>query len=460
MGSMLLPCLLFAQTFTFQTPGTSTFTVPNFSGVDLKAGESILVDLSIIVVGAGGGGGAGTGGSGGGGGQVQQFSLVVNEGDQFTVSIGAGGAGGVGANPNGQSGGSSIFRNASSSINFISQGGQGGFRGGGFTPPTSAGGNSGNGRLGGQADIRNSNFTAGGGGAGAGAAGLNGSSSGNNYFGGNGGAGIQVIEGGIFFGGGGGGSAFSNSASATQGSGGQGGGGNASTGNGSSGTDGLGGGGGAGNGNGGRGGHGAVIITVDFRLLPVELVDFRGAFDPISQAVHLHWKTAKEWENSHFEIERAINQIQEFTNIGEVRGAGFSDTPINYNFTDYSLPFSGGMAYYRLKQIDFDGSFAYSEVIGVRLIPRENIGSSWKAYPNPTNGQNFRLEMNRPGSLEEEGLLVKLTSTTGRQIIFSGMDIITLNQDLRKSLENSTNGVYILEMRWGNQVEHHKILKQ
>lgn len=451
MGSMFLPCLLFAQTFTFQTPGTSTFTVPNFSGVDLKEGESILVDLSIIVVGAGGGGGAGRGGSGGGGGQVQQFSLVVNEGDQFTVSIGAGGAGGVGANPDGQSGGSSIFRNASSSINFISQGGQGGFR--------DAGGNSGNGRLGGKAEIRNSNFTAGGGGAGAGAAGLNGSRSENDYFGGNGGAGIQVIEGGIFFGGGGGGSAFSNSASATQGSGGQGGGGNASTGNGSSGTDGLGGGGGAGNGNGGRGGHGAVIITVDFRLLPVELVDFRGAFDPISQAVHLHWKTAKEWENSHFEIERAINQVREFSTIGEVEGIGYSDSPVTYTYLDEHLPLAGGMAYYRLKQVDFDGGYAYSDVIGVRTFPQQTNGKVWTTYPNPTTGHAFTLDLLNTDAYQDESLQIQLIAPTGKKFAFGGRNIAEISREIGQNIHQLERGVYILEVRWGNKFEIHKISK-
>lgn len=93
--------------------------------------------------------------------------------------------------------------------------------------------------------------------------------------------------------------------------------------------------------------------------LPVELLQFGASTE--SENVHLKWSTASELNNDYFEIEKSMEGIV-FESIGKVKGAGTSQHIIQYSFIDaLSFPIS----YYRLKQVDFDGTFTYSDVIKV-----------------------------------------------------------------------------------------------
>jgi hypothetical protein len=115
--------------------------------------------------------------------------------------------------------------------------------------------------------------------------------------------------------------------------------------------------------------------------VPVELRSFTCSF--VHNSVKLMWKTATELNNSRFEIERKSNS-PEWQKIGSVNGAGSSTTLKDYTFTDKSFLVSGTY-YYRLKQIDYDGSFKYSQTIqsDVNITPQ----SYWleQNYPNPFN---------------------------------------------------------------------------
>lgn len=75
--------------------------------------------------------------------------------------------------------------------------------------------------------------------------------------------------------------------------------------------------------------------------------------------VNLVWATASEKNNSHFDVTRSVNGV-DFDKIGEIKGAGNSDVVKNYSYTDANP--SVGANYYRLKQVDFNGDFAYSQV--------------------------------------------------------------------------------------------------
>ncbi|NDK56306.1 T9SS type A sorting domain-containing protein [Pontibacter fetidus] len=95
--------------------------------------------------------------------------------------------------------------------------------------------------------------------------------------------------------------------------------------------------------------------------LPVELVNFKASTQ--HQGVVLNWATASEKDNKHFIVERSQNG-KSFAGIATIAGKGTSSTRSNYTFTDAD-PLSGGL-YYRLKQIDFDGSYTYSKVVSVK----------------------------------------------------------------------------------------------
>lgn len=113
--------------------------------------------------------------------------------------------------------------------------------------------------------------------------------------------------------------------------------------------------------------------------IPVELVSFTS--ETSDGKIKLEWITASETNNLGFEIERSPDKIT-FQKIGFMRGAGTSTEKHRYIFTD-SLP-QGNLIYYRLKQIDLDGSFAYSHVVSSSSLEIKAF-ELMQNYPNPFN---------------------------------------------------------------------------
>jgi hypothetical protein len=106
--------------------------------------------------------------------------------------------------------------------------------------------------------------------------------------------------------------------------------------------------------------HDSILYAV-----PVELTDFQVTKpDPSKAITFLTWETLSETNNSHFEIERSTD-CKAFEIIGIVNGNGNTIETNNYHYAD-DLPKSGDN-YYRLKQVDFNGSFEYSEVRYIHL---------------------------------------------------------------------------------------------
>lgn len=116
--------------------------------------------------------------------------------------------------------------------------------------------------------------------------------------------------------------------------------------------------------------------------LPVELTAFDGLVD--GDDVALAWSTASERNNAGFAVEFAPEAGGDFSEIGFVAGYGTSDLPRDYAFTHRPAGFVGQTVYYRLKQLDFDGAFAYSDVLAVAL-PASHVTVLHPAYPNPFN---------------------------------------------------------------------------
>lgn len=144
--------------------------------------------------------------------------------------------------------------------------------------------------------------------------------------------------------------------------------------------------------------------------LPVEMLSF-SAF-VIKNNVVLNWATATEHNSRGFEIEKSSDN-EFFITVGFVSGAGTSAEKKEYSFIDEVL--CNGDFYYRLKQVDFDGSFHYSEVAEVSVeIPAEFDLS--QNYPNPFNPATtigFQLNSDGEASLkiyDINGSLIKIVS--------------------------------------------------
>ena len=122
-----------------------------------------------------------------------------------------------------------------------------------------------------------------------------------------------------------------------------------------------------------------VFIVDD--LIPVELSSFEAYLD--NGVVVLQWDTASEINNAGFEVQRAVDDGI-FERIAFVKGAGTSTEARTYKHEDASLPFDARRVGYRLKQIDFNGQFEYSEVRWLETTPPEEV-TLWANYPNPFN---------------------------------------------------------------------------
>lgn len=121
--------------------------------------------------------------------------------------------------------------------------------------------------------------------------------------------------------------------------------------------------------------------------LPITLVYFKA--DALHQSVKLNWATTMEENFSEFMIQRSADGIT-FENIGEVKGQGFNiyDIESKYSFTD-EAPLLGPN-YYRLKAVDIDNSYEFSEVRVVKM----NGSKKLAVYPNPSTGEQLGVRVN------------------------------------------------------------------
>ncbi len=113
-------------------------------------------------------------------------------------------------------------------------------------------------------------------------------------------------------------------------------------------------------------------------LLPVELTKFE--LEKQARDILLSWQTATEFNSEKFVVEHSTNGIN-FYSIGELEAAGFSQEVKDYRFI-HQTP-ANGNNYYRLKQIDKDETFEYSDLRAVSFF---NFGKDLSVYPNPTHG--------------------------------------------------------------------------
>lgn len=166
-------------------------------------------------------------------------------------------------------------------------------------------------------------------------------------------------------------------------------------------------------------------------VMPIKLISFAGSVD--HTIVSLNWVTGKEEGFDHFEIERASGDLI-FSMIGSVKGMGYNtDDEHAYSLEDSNA--AAGINYYRLKSVDLDGSFEYSNIVAVTVESSKTIS----VYPNPSNGDfvNVSTSMNISDNtwvtiFNESGVALQRTQITDRDT----------HVDFTHHL---TSGVYILK---------------
>lgn len=111
-------------------------------------------------------------------------------------------------------------------------------------------------------------------------------------------------------------------------------------------------------------------ITLEYTApLPVTWLSFQGSM--VDQAVQLTWATATESNSDYFEVQRSFNGLS-FHPLGIVKASGNSNRVVNYSFVDSKL--EGNIAYYRLKQVDINGAYNFSDLIAVSQDDKNAAG--------------------------------------------------------------------------------------
>lgn len=143
--------------------------------------------------------------------------------------------------------------------------------------------------------------------------------------------------------------------------------------------------------------------------LPVSLTDF-SVMQQGDEAL-LQWSTATELNNDYFDVERATTNLETFTSVGRHVGNGTTSVPHDYSLIDaHPVP---GVNYYRLKQVDLDGNYVYSEV---KILNFDGIlrGPYIKVYPNPTHSQRVSIEVN--GIDDTDIVTLTIMNMTGQTV--------------------------------------------
>lgn len=185
-------------------------------------------------------------------------------------------------------------------------------------------------------------------------------------------------------------------------------------------------------------------------VVPVELTSFNASLK--DAGVLLEWVTATEVNNMGFEIQRNLSDIWE--TIGFIEGKGTTSEITNYHFFNDLSEFNYSVKLqYRLKQIDYNGAFSYSEIVEVEIVP-ENLYLS-QNYPNPFNPStiiSFTLTKSTFVTLKIYNILGNEISALVNQVMPGGKHEIIFDAN------GVPSGVYLYTITAGDFVDTKKMI--
>ncbi|MCF0206338.1 MAG: T9SS type A sorting domain-containing protein, partial [Bacteroidales bacterium] len=184
--------------------------------------------------------------------------------------------------------------------------------------------------------------------------------------------------------------------------------------------------------------------------LPIELTSFTATCN--NSSVDIEWVTASEKNNDYFALERS-NDAVNFVEIARIAGAGNSLTENTYNYTDYQI--FGGDCYYRLIQVDFDGSSTASNIIAVNCV--EEAGEpTISVYPNPFD-EEFTLVLQ---NFNNNDATIEVYDILGR-LVMTEKATSTLNEyETTVQLNNIPTGTYTVRVSTSTYVINQKVSKR
>ncbi|MEM6967427.1 MAG: T9SS type A sorting domain-containing protein, partial [Bacteroidota bacterium] len=199
------------------------------------------------------------------------------------------------------------------------------------------------------------------------------------------------------------------------------------------------------------GAYGLIHVAMNIGQIPTQLPVELMSFDVRKQdeKVYLNWKTASELDNAGFEIQRSTDGVS-FERIHFVEGNGTVSQENAYQFVDEAP--AAGWNYYRLKQMDFSGTFEYSKVQSVLL--ENDFEAKLDIYPNPTTRENVWLEFSSPS---DHQLWIEVFDTAGKLLLQQQQMAAAGENKIELNLDTMGQGYYILRLR-SDQVSYFRKL--
>lgn len=185
--------------------------------------------------------------------------------------------------------------------------------------------------------------------------------------------------------------------------------------------------------------------------MPVELVSFTADVD--GYLVNLSWITATEINNFGFEIERKTNDNWE--KIGFVNGNGTTTEMQYYSFTDnIRLTNNIDKIYYRLKQIDFDGTYEYSNEVEIEILHSDSYLLK-QNYPNPLN-PNTNISFSLPEKNDVKLVVYDINGNLVEILVNKQMD--AGDHSVKLNSDRLASGIYYYKFRSSSFVETKKMI--
>lgn len=191
----------------------------------------------------------------------------------------------------------------------------------------------------------------------------------------------------------------------------------------------------------GTGTDNAGVQSTFTEPLPVELLSFEVAL--IEKTVALNWITASERNNAEFIIERSADGLT-WEPIRSVEGAGNSTEELHYQEWDFN-PLTG-VSYYRLKQVDFDGTSSLSAPVSIYFSTGETL-----VYPNPAKNE---ITVAHPNITDYDIVVV---DALGR--IVSKMPATSVTGQINFDISDLPVGVYTIQLLNQGKTESHRFVK-
>jgi hypothetical protein len=185
--------------------------------------------------------------------------------------------------------------------------------------------------------------------------------------------------------------------------------------------------------------------------LPLELTDFWG--ENRVNFNFLEWATEREFNSEMFTIERRFENEESFTKIAEVKAAGVSLDPNQYELKDFNIE-KDGVYYYKLQQINKDGKSTYSEIVAIVVDRSEN--ADIRLYPNPARDR-FEIEL---GLIEQNHVRVDILDAQGKlaRVALVDSELATGFYKQVVEIENLAEGVYTVQIQIGEEIINKKLV--